>query len=363
MFTTHRRFAAGLLLLAATALNPASHAFADDKAPVKIEFKGWFSNPVFSADGKTLIYAQMSALPYGARTAPTQIVLWDVAAAKEIKKIDGPADDSLLGTIALSPDGKHLALVVWNTSLRIFDLDKGKELGKPSGSQGATSLRFSPDSATIGWIRDGEIRLADAASSKELSKIAKDADGPAMSLAFLGKNVVASYDQVKVAGPGGKNPTLDHQFSFWVRDPESGKKLHQIGETVTEQRTRFEGPPTQGLFVSADGKKVVLAGDRGNIQVCDVATGKKDKDSPVPWKAEAGDPLRRVVLSADLKIAAVASAKGVLTVWDLATGKELHRWETGQSLDHVALSPDGKTVTATYQTPGQVGAVLLIYAN
>jgi WD40 repeat protein len=363
MFTTQQRLAAGLLLLLVVALSPTTRVVAEEKPPVKIEFKGWFSNPVFSADGKTLIYAQMSALPYGARTAPTQIVLWDVAAGKEIKKIDGPADDSLLGTIALAPDGKRLALVVWNTSLRMFDLDKGKEIGKPAGSQGATHLCFSPDGATEGWIRDGEIRLADAASSKELSKIAKDADGPALSLAFLGKNVVASYDQSKIALPGGKNPILEHQVSYWTRDPESGKKLHQIGETVTEQRTRLEGLPVQGLFVSADGKQVVLAGDRGVVQVCDAATGKKDKDSPVPWKAEAGDPIRRVVLSGNLKTAAVSSAKGVLTVWDLATGKEVHRWETGQSLDHVALSPDGKTVTATYQTPGQVGAVLLIYAN
>ena len=33
-------------------------------------------------------------------------MLWDVGAGKEIRRIDGPADDSLLGGIALAPDGK-----------------------------------------------------------------------------------------------------------------------------------------------------------------------------------------------------------------------------------------------------------------
>jgi hypothetical protein len=29
--------------------------------------------------------------------------------------------------------------------------------------------------------------------------------------------------------------------------------------------------------------------------------------------------------------------------------------ETGQSIDHLTLAPDGKTLAVTYQTPGQVG--------
>ena len=57
----------------------------------------------------------------------------------------------------------------------------------------------------------------------------------------------------------------------------------------------------------------------------------------------------------------MSSAKGVVTLWDLAAGKQMQRVETGQSLDHLALAPDGKTLAVTYQTPGMVGAVLLVY--
>jgi WD40 repeat protein len=353
------------LLAAAGVLTFGGRARADDKPPTKVEFKGWFSKPVFTADGKTLVYAQMAALPYGARTAPTQIVLWSVRAGKEIRRIDGPADDSLLGPIALSADGTRLAMGLWNTAVRIWDLDNGKEVGRPMGSQGAQHLRFTPDGRTVGWVRDGDIHLADAASAKELRRITKDADGPATAFAFLddGKSVIAGYVQRKdVSGPGaGKNRTLQHDTSYWVRDAVSGKKVRPVGEAITETRKSLEGPPLAGLFVSADGKTVALAGDRGSIQICTAATGKKERDLPVPWKAQDNDPIRRLAFSGDLHVAAAGTAKGTITVWDLATAKELRRVETGQSIDHLTLAPDGKTLAVTYQTPGQVGAVLLIF--
>lgn len=364
MHTTAHNLATASLLALAAVLTSARPALAGDKPPVKIEFKGWFSNPVFSANGKTLVYAQMEALPFGARTAPTQVVFRHVAAGEEARRIAGPADDSLLGPIALSPDGKRLAIGLWNTAVRIMELDKGKELARAEGSQGAQHLRFAPDGRAVGWIREGDIRIVDADSAKELHRIAKDADGPATTLAFIdgGKNVIARYVQTKIVGTG-KNPTLEHQVSYWALDAASGKKLRQIGQTVTATRKRLDGPPSSSLFVSADGKTAALAGERGVIQMCDAASGKQDKEMPVPWKSPADDPIRKLAFSGKLEVAAATTQKGVVAVWDVAAGKELQRIETGQSLDHVVLSPDAKTLAVTHQTPGRVGAVLLIYAR
>lgn len=337
-------------------------ARADEKPPTKIEYNGWFSNPVFSADGKTLVYAQMGAIPFGGRTGPVQIVVWDLAKGKETRKIDGPADDSLIGALALSPDGKRLAMVLWNTSLRIWDLEKGTELGKAAGSQGAMQLRFSPGGDAIAWVRNGDISLTDPANAKEMKKMPQDADGPPSGLAFVGDNLVAGYVQTKVLAGGGKNPPVEHQISYWLRDT-TGKKLKSIGETVTDQRKRLEGMPTHSVFVSRDGKKVVLAGDRGVIQWCDPDTGKKTKQANVPWKSPLDDPIRNIAFSADLDIAAVCSAKGTVAFWDVALGKELQKHEVGNNVDHLAISPDGLTVAVTHQTPGRVGAVLIIFSR
>lgn len=94
------------------------------------------------------------------------------------------------------------------------------------------------------------------------------------------------------------------------------------------------------------------------MQVCDWATGKKERDIPIPG---ATPGLRNLALSGNGRVAALASADGVITVWDLAAGKEIRRIQTGQSLNHIALSPDGKRLAVTHQTPGRVGAVLLLF--
>jgi WD40 repeat protein len=369
MLIATRTIARALLLAAAIAgvgffaQEDSEAAEGEAKPAAKIEFAGWFSNPVFSADGKVMVYAQMAALPFGARTGPTQLVLWDVVADKEIRKIEGPADDSLLGPIALSPDGKRLAMGLWNTAVRVVDLESGKEVGRLENSNGAQHLRFSPDGRVLGWVRNGEVYLADAATLKELRHLGKD-ESPVGRFVFAneGKSVLTGHSKSAVVGVGmGKNPTVKHELTCVAWDAGTAKKLHQVGEAITDMRLRFEGQPELNLLVSADGKKVTLAGDRGGIQVCDAASGKKEREVQVPWKAPEGDPIRKLALSANGQVAAVGTGRGVVSVWDLATGKELRRVETGHSLDHLALSPDGKTLAVTYQIGGRVGAELLLY--
>jgi WD40 repeat protein len=214
-------------------------------------------------------------------------------------------------------------------------------------------------------LKDGEIHLTDAKTAREVGRFGKETDGPVTTFAFVddGKVVLSGHSrQTDVTGAGGgKNRTLQYQLSYFARDASNGKKLRQVGETATETRRSLEGPPQHGLFPSADGKTVVLAGDRGAFQFCDWTTGKKDRETPVPWKPQADDPIRRVVLSGNAQTVAVATARGVVSVWDLSAAKELRRMETTLSIEHMALSPDGKTLAVTYQTPSQVGAVLMIY--
>ncbi len=330
--------------------------------PVKVEFQGWFSNPVFSADGKTLVFVRLETLPIGARTAPSQIILWDVSAGKEKRRIEGPADDSLLGPIALSPDGKRLALGMWNTAVRLWDLEKGKEVGRVEKSNGARPVRFAPDGRTLGWLKNDEISLTDATTAKELRHFGKEANRQLSTLAFVedGKTVLAVSAVGTNAGGVGKIRSRRYEVSCWSYEAATGMKIRQVGDTVTETRTGFQGPPVLELFVSGDGKSVLLAGEHV-VQVCNWSTGKKKRDVPIPWKTAADDPLKRLALSADGQVAAFTTARGAVGVWDLAAGKELRRIETGHYLDHLALSPDGKRVAVSHQTPGRVGAVLLIH--
>src|SRR5262245_47304885 len=133
MSLTKPQIAWTVLLLLAPVGAGAPLPQGKETPPIKIEFEGWFSNAIFTADSKVLVYAQMKALPYGARTGPTQIILLSAADGKELRRLEGPSDDSLLGPVALSPDGKRLALGLWNTAVRVWDLDGGKAIGTVDG--------------------------------------------------------------------------------------------------------------------------------------------------------------------------------------------------------------------------------------
>ncbi len=380
MMTLHRRTMAGTFAVAMAALalglGPIASALSGapqgngtrqgDKtpAPTKVEFKGWFSNPVFSADGKTLVYAELVALGPNDRTAPTHIVFMDLTGGKGNRSVDGPADDSLIGSLAVTPDKKHAAIGLWNTAVRLLDLSTGKQTDKIEKSNGARQLTYSPDGSTLAWLRDGEVYLADATSGKVLRHFGKENDLPVTNFLFAdnGKQVIiGNFVRKEVAGGGGKNRPYEYQTSFWAYDATSGMKLHQVGTTVSEVRKLFDGPPAYSAFAWKKGNQIVLAGPGGPVQICDAVNGKKEKELPAPWKQDATDPLRRLIMAGNAQVAALVSARGVVTVWDVMKAKQIGRLETGQSLEHVALSPDGGQLAVTYQTPGKVGAVLLVY--
>ena len=101
-------------------------------------------------------------------------------------------------------------------------------------------------------------------------------------------------------------------------------KLKEQGEFVKSASSTVEAPVARRLRESF----VTAGGGNGHVHVLDLT--------------KAGYP-------------------DVIYLCEPATGKELGHFETGQSLDHVALSPNGKSLAVTYQTPGKVGAVMLIY--
>ena len=333
--------------------------------PTKIEFNGWYSNPVFSADGKLLAYCQLKSVGFGERTAPSQIVLLDAKTGKEAKRIEGPADDSLLGPVAFSPDGKRLAIGMWNTAVRLWDLDAGKEITRVEGSGGARNVRFTKDGRTLGWLKNDEIYLADATNGKALRHFGKDTNLQTTDFAFVddGKTILSSGHGrgIDVSGAGaGKLRTFQYDITDWALETASGKKLKQLGEAATEVRRGPGGQPQHFFLTANDGKTVFIADQRGHIQRCDWITGK-NSEIMMPWKLAPDETIRRVVLSANGKVIAFESTKNAISVWDLGAAKELQRKELGQDIEHLALSPDGKKLAVTHNTPGRVGAVLLIY--
>lgn len=95
----------------------------------------------FSADGS--IIASARALEGGAE-------VWDVATRTSIATVDGtppPLNDL---SVALSPDGRILAVGGFSRVVRLWDVRTGKLVHElDQGGNGAFTLEFSPDGRTL----------------------------------------------------------------------------------------------------------------------------------------------------------------------------------------------------------------------
>ena len=90
----------------------------------------------FSPDGRLL-----------ASTYANSVILWDVAARQEIRRLEGHKDS--VHSVAFSPDGKLLASGGKDRTVRLWDAAIG-ELRQFEGHQGVvTSLVFTPNGKTL----------------------------------------------------------------------------------------------------------------------------------------------------------------------------------------------------------------------
>jgi WD40 repeat protein len=98
---------------------------------------------VFTPDRRLLAIGPKIPLP-GLPHYP--IYLWDVKTSKEVARID--VDESMPGSGAISPDGKLIAVGLWN--VRLLDFKTKEELQRFRPHKiGTTSLCFSPDARSL----------------------------------------------------------------------------------------------------------------------------------------------------------------------------------------------------------------------
>jgi WD40 repeat protein len=170
--------------------------------------KKWGMALAWSPDGKTLAAAR------------AVISLWDVESGKVIRTLEGHED--FVRALTFSPEGRTLASASMDRSIRVWNLDKGKEayVLKPEGFAfyadselvtapiplPATAAAFSPDGK---WLATGGadriIRLWDAGTGS-LKKELKGHRNAVMALAFF---------------PDGSrllSAALDHTIRSWRMD-------------------------------------------------------------------------------------------------------------------------------------------------
>jgi WD40 repeat protein len=236
------------------------------------------------------------------------------AGASLIRTLEG--DPGVVTCMAVSPDGRRAVSASRDRTLKVWDLESGRELRTLKGhSYAVTGVAVSPDGRrAVSASDDKTLKVWDLETGRELHTL-EGHPGPVTALAVSpdGRRAVSAswYDTLKV----------------W--DLESGRELRTL---------KGHSYPVTGVAVSPDGRRAVSASRDRTLKVWDLESGRELRTLEGHSRGVYG-----VAVSPDGRRAVSASDDQTVKVWDLESGRELRTLE-GRSdfVLGVAMSPDGR---------------------
>jgi WD40 repeat protein len=282
------------------------------------------STPVFSPDGTLLASASIERKDnklFGV------VHVWETESGKEVRQINGPSEGVRTPSPAFAPDFRAVAWGVNDGTVRLHDLETGKELrkiGEPGPERGGSGTPvFSFDGKLLVWrtLRGGLV-VWDLAADKEINLAGQALGVGIFTLSTDGKLLAIV--------------TPNYAVRLW--DLPSGKE--RLGESSGHNGNIV------ALAVAADGHTASSIGADGTLRRWETHTGKE------LLRASLGATARPFfsALAPDGQTAAVGALKdnvfNTIELWDTATGKPLRQIDLQQSLEFgsLAFMPDGKTL-------------------
>lgn len=236
------------------------------------------------------------------------IKLWDIESGKQLLSLKG--HKGWVYSVAFNADGKMLASGSWDETIKLWDVESGRELKTLAGHTGQiNSVAFSSDGITLAsGSADGTIRLWDVASGTH-ARTLKGHLEPVNSVAFTpdGKALVS----------GGEDQTI---------------RLWEVAVGAELKVFRGNFGHVYSVAFDAEGKRLACGSVDRTVKLLDLVSGDIKT-----LKGHSGY-VWEVAFSHDGKTLASGSDDGTIKLWDVESGREL-KTLTG-------YSSDGKTSIA-----------------
>jgi len=295
--------------------------------------EGGIYDPSFSRDGKTL-----------ATTGSDETVrIWDVEKGKEIAQYS--LSGEMVRPVVLSPDGSVLAAGFRDGTIRLRDVATGRVIRRLQGQSLTHFIAFSPDGRMMTSLgTDGNLAVWDLTMGKEVRHVPLEAWNAIPGLLLVSGNLKTIVAPRSGGGLG-------------VWQPATGRQSRKI-------QLDEPGSLVNLWAISPDGATIALASwYDSTLQLWDVVTGKEK----CPYPRHLGG-VRSIAFTPDDKMIVSAGEDCTLRLWDVATGKEVRRildgppqiWKLPAGTDErgdllskvgptgeIGLSPDGKTAIST----------------
>jgi RNA polymerase sigma factor (sigma-70 family) len=290
----------------------------------------------FAGVGATFLPDGRTVVSIGERSG---IKLWDARTGRLGREIDTGTFSAGQGGMALSADGKRLAVggsihgdgkPGWRSAARVFDLGTGKDLRTVERQplDGVNALTMTPDGKLLFTLdRQGKLRIEEVDTGTELLR--QPFPGDVMAA------LAVSPDGSMIAVGSGPNT---HKLFVW---------RWQAAEEPREIKTdRYRA---RALAFSPDGKRIAdCSHDAPDIRIWDVGSGRLLQKLELP----DGEPYwhSHVAFSPDGKLLAAyggTNHRASIHLWDPMTGRFVRRLEFGGGA--LAFSPDSRLLVAGWR--------------
>ncbi|HEY8980870.1 MAG TPA: helix-turn-helix domain-containing protein [Streptomyces sp.] len=289
------------------------------------------------------------------RTSPTGEATSALYAAAALPLRKRLTLDARVSALALSPDGRTLAVYGADSVVRILESPGGRVRHVLTGWGDFPLVKFSPDGRSLAATTSGGVTVWDAVTGRKAGHLAVPGGVPRdMDFSPDGRTLaVASPQGVRVWDVAtGRTQRLPARRS----DPEAvafgpdGRSLAvaELGGTVrvldvATGRTRAvrEHRLTAGdeVVFSPDRRTYAVSVHGSSVQLRDVPTGA--------LLHTLGDSGRQPVFAPDGRTLAVPGPGDTVRLWDTASGTPRTDVAVGhRGTPHVALGPDGTLVTS-----------------
>jgi WD40 repeat protein len=239
--------------------------------------------------------------------------VWDLESGREIRTLRGHTGQ--VWAVAVTSDGKKAVSGSWDNTIKVWDLESGREIQTLSGHTGQVwAVVVTPDGKkVVSGSADRTLRVWDLESGREIQTLQGHTGA-------VGAVAVTPDGKKAVSGSG------DNTIKVW--NLESGREIQTIW-----------GPySVKAVAITPDGKKAVSGSADRTLKVWDLEGGREIQT----LQGHAGKVFR-VVITPDGKKAVSGSADRTLKVWDLESGREIQTLQghTGKVF-RVVITPDGE---------------------